>query len=494
MASSASPDEVELTTVGIDIGSATSHLLLSKVLLRRRADRLINRFTVVRRQQLYASPVTLTPYSRGEVIDQHALRTFVDAQYESAGLTAREIDTGAVVLTGTALLRRNARAVADVIAAHSGRLVAASAGHHFEAVLSAHGSGAVARSKGGRRVLNVDIGGGTTKLTLAADGQVFDTAVLAVGSRLVTWDEQRFVTQVHHTLAPLSPRPALVVGEKISQAAEAELAAAMVAQVGAFATGQRRGCQVGVPLAPRLDDWSADDVVFSGGVAEYVYSREDRNFGDLGFAIGTAMRAQSRAWQWGEQLENTAGIRATVVGAGQYSAQVSGSTIYVGTPHPLPLTGLPVVRVPVSAELSAVELAANMVAELARHADHCKGMPALALSWPYPPEYPALRRLAEGIARVSVSAPQLVVAVQQDIAHTLGRMLTEELAWQGRLVCVDGIDVDDFDFLDIGEPLQPSGVVPVVVRSLLFPDQNHVPDQHEPVDNALATNAEGGSR
>src|SRR5262245_31664146 len=159
-------DTITLTSVGIDVGTATSQIIFSRLVLRRLGRELSSRFVVAERKTLYLSPVHLTPYAQGrERIDDQALGRFVDAAYNDAGLSPQNIDTGAIILTGEAIRRDNARAIADLFAAQRGNFVCASAGHNFEALLAAHGSGAVSVSAEREcRVLNIDIGGGTTKL------------------------------------------------------------------------------------------------------------------------------------------------------------------------------------------------------------------------------------------------------------------------------------------------------------------------------------------
>ena len=102
--------------------------------------------------------------SREEITD--AVRKI--ARRAAAGeLTPDDIDTGAVILTGEALKRDNARAIADLFAEESGKFVCASAGHNMEALMAANGSGAVALSRQDHQtILNIDTGGGTIKLGL----------------------------------------------------------------------------------------------------------------------------------------------------------------------------------------------------------------------------------------------------------------------------------------------------------------------------------------
>src|ERR1700746_2617988 len=179
-------DNVELTTVGIDIGSSTSHLMFARVHLQRLSTALSSRFVVVERKILWQSPILLTPYRPDYTIDVDDLAGFIGGCYAYAGIEREKVDSGAVILTGEALKRRNARAIADLFAEESGKFVCASAGHHLEALMAAHGSGAEALSRREHCVvLNVDIGGGTSKLALIQDGEVLATAAIAVGGRLL---------------------------------------------------------------------------------------------------------------------------------------------------------------------------------------------------------------------------------------------------------------------------------------------------------------------
>src|SRR6478609_11472464 len=179
-------DNVELTTVGIDIGSSTSHLMFARVHLQRLSAALSSRFVVVGRKILWQSPILLTPYRPDYTIDVDELGGFIGGCYAYAGLKPEEVDSGAVILTGEALKRRNARAIAELFSDEAGKFVCASAGHHMECQMAAHGSGAVALSRAkGVTVLNIDVGGGTTKFALVQRGEVIATSSIATGGRLL---------------------------------------------------------------------------------------------------------------------------------------------------------------------------------------------------------------------------------------------------------------------------------------------------------------------
>src|SRR5690242_10542332 len=190
-------DNIELVSVGIDIGSAGTQVIFSRVQLRRLAEDLTSRYFVVQRDTLYQSPVALTPYISDERIDDAAVGGIIDAAYEAAGLHPDNVDAGAVILTGEALRRENAKAIAEVLADVGGEFVCATAGHHMESMLAAYGSGAAKVSHDrGLPLLNIDIGGGTTKLAVLEGGNVVHAAAIHLGGRLAVFDAHGRITRL----------------------------------------------------------------------------------------------------------------------------------------------------------------------------------------------------------------------------------------------------------------------------------------------------------
>src|SRR5581483_3480105 len=199
-------DNVELTTVGVDVGSSTSHLLFARLHLQRLSQSLSSRFAVVKREVLHRSPILLTPYRQSDgLIDVGQLEQFIREAYLQAGLLPDDVDTGAVILTGAALARANAQAVAELFAESGGKFVCASAGHNLEAILAAHGSGATTLShQRGDTILHIDVGGGTSKLSLIHDGDILQTAAVNVGGRLVAVDAEGIVNRIEPTAETLA--------------------------------------------------------------------------------------------------------------------------------------------------------------------------------------------------------------------------------------------------------------------------------------------------
>ncbi|MEA2987442.1 MAG: ethanolamine utilization protein EutA, partial [Alphaproteobacteria bacterium] len=178
--------ETHFKSVGIDVGSSTTHLTISRLVVGRRDSHFHRKPEVLERVAIYRSPVIFTPFEDGGIIDHDAILAFVQRSYREAGIAVGDINTGAVICTGEAARRQNAKAITEALAKDSGKFVCATAGHHFEAILAAHGSGSVDLSHHFDGVtINLDIGGGTTKRTVIRDGVIEDTAAINIGARLI---------------------------------------------------------------------------------------------------------------------------------------------------------------------------------------------------------------------------------------------------------------------------------------------------------------------
>ena len=475
-------DNVKLVTVGVDVGSSTSHLIFACLHLQRLSQSLSSRFAVVKREVLHRSPILLTPYRPDGLIDAVALERFVETAYEGAGLRPDEIDTGAVILTGAALERANARAVAELFASAGGRFVCASAGHNLEAILAAHGSGAVARShQRGDTLLHVDLGGGTSKLSLLRDGEVLQTAAVGVGGRLVAFDSDGRVVRIEPAARLIADRLGLrlALGEPLPPADRARLVAALVeilleAMRGPLESDLGRA----LLLTDALDLTAVEHpraLTFSGGVAEYVYGRETSVFGDFGPDLAEAIRAaEGRGLLPAPPEPLGEGIRATVIGASQFTVQLSGNTVHIPNPAVLPLRNLPVVHPRLPADTLSDETVEAAIRTAFRRLDLTEGEQpvAVALSWRGEPRYATLRALAGGLARALPRSLQagfpLVIALQEDIGRSLGGILEEEFDVRADLVSIDGLQLRELDYVDVGELIEPAHVVPVVVKSLAF--------------------------
>lgn len=476
-----SADNVELTTVGIDIGSSTSHLMFARVRLQRLSEALSSRFVVVERKILWRSPIRLTPYVAGDRIDADALGRFVRDCYGPAGLSPERIDTGAVILTGEALKKRNARAIARLFAKDAGRFVCASAGHHLEAALAAHGSGAVALSRQKQEtILNVDVGGGTTKLALCHGGRLLHSAAIAVGGRLVTFDAAGRIDRIEEPARHIARATgtSLAPGRVLEIETRHTFVRAMVDAL--FAVVRReppRGLTRELMLTPPLPATPMPDAIaFSGGVSEFLFGREAGEYGDLGRDMADAIAESLRDGGVAREVYDPGdGIRSTVIGAAQFTVQVSGNTISISEPAALPMRDLPVAfpNLDLGAAIDPNHVAGEIGKALER-LDLVDGAQpvALALRWRGDPAHPRLQALAAGICgalpKTLADRQPLILLIDGDVGMTLGRLIEDELEAPGNVISIDALQLQEFDYVDVGRTIQPTNVVPVIIKSLLF--------------------------
>ncbi|MEA2642437.1 MAG: ethanolamine utilization protein EutA [Chloroflexota bacterium] len=472
---------VELTTIGVDIGSSTSHLMFSRVYIQQMGEGVAARFVVVGREILWKSPIILTPYLDDDTIDAEVLRGFIGDAFREVRASTREIDTGSIILTGEALKRKNARAIAELFAVHAGKFVTASAGHHLEAVLAANGSGTVARSRRDHQtLLNVDIGGGTTKLALVRDGEILATSAVAVGARLLVKNAEGRLTRIDGPARQVAAQLGitLTLGAPLTPDDEARIVQAWTDVLAGLIERQPpTGLAAELMLSDPLPaDPAPEAFTFSGGVSEFIYFRETRDFGDMGLALGKALRKAlaSGVIKLPAIIDPNLGIRATAIGASLFTTQVSSNT-FVSNEDILPLRNVPVLvpTLDLAGEIDPQHVATAIHDAIVR-ADLDEGEQPIALAFRWPGELvdSRVRTLAEGIRAgipqtVERGVP-FVLLTNQTIGKALGSALKHELAVPGDLVSLDGVSVAEFDFIDLAPVIHPTEVVPIAIKSLLF--------------------------
>ncbi len=398
-----SQENVELSTIGIDIGSSTSHLLFAKVVLQRQTQGLSSRFLVISREVVWRSPILLTPFLPDGTIDAHRLGHFIHDAYHEAGFRRGDVDSGAVILTGEAIKRRNARAIDELFAHEAGKFVCATAGHKLECTLAAHGSGAVRLSKQrGTCVLHVDIGGGTTKLALVDRGVILGVAAFAVGGRLLA-EEHGAWTRVDESARlvaaelGLSTDPQSLADAETRRRIAARLAEVAVDQIlGAPADELGRALQLTEELPRPVAPTS---ITVSGGVSEYIFGHEDRDYGDIATMLAAALTEKLAQRSRLPLVDPGQRIRATVIGASQFTVQVSGKTIHLPAPEVLPVHNVPVVRVELNgAERIPVAAVTDAIRAKLEQLDlRPESRVAVAFGWTGDPEYTRLRDMAAAI-------------------------------------------------------------------------------------------------
>jgi len=470
-------ENLQLTSVGVDIGSSTSHLVFSRLELTLEGSR----YRVSKREVIAESEILLTPYVDDTRIDVDALGKFINDQYKIAKIDREHVDTGALILTGVAVRRRNARAIAELFAEEAGKFVAVSAGDGLEATMAAHGSGAVAHSaKMGGVVLNIDIGGGTSKFAVCNNGKVQEVSAIDIGARLLAFDQDGAVARIeeaarkHAGWAGFS----VAMGEKISDDNLRKMVSGMMDKLFKLLKPESVDDDIKglLRLPPLTYTGEIDCVMFSGGVSEFIYNRAKSNFGDLGPLI--ADEVHKRAASLGLLLmEPNARIRATVIGASQYTVQVSGNTIFIAPDDAVPVRNIAVVapEFPLDKDEFTKDTVRDALLAALRRLDllHGRQPVAVAFHWDGSATFARLQAfcggVAEGLKDILAKGHPLVLVNDGDIGGIIGLHCQEELKLDSAIISIDGIGLSDFDFIDVGALIPSSGAVPVVIKSLIFP-------------------------
>ena len=449
----------QLLSVGLDVGTTTTQLIVSRLQVENRASGFaVPKMEITGREILYESPVHFTPLLGENLVDGEKIRALVTREYENAGITRAQVDTGAIIITGETSRKENARAVTEALAGFAGSFVAATAGPDLESALAAKGAGAADFSeKTGKQVLHMDIGGGTSNLALIENGHIVATGCLNVGGRLLKFDPQGRVTYVSPVLDGLTD---ICLGDRFDHSRVQALAETLV-QVLEMAAGLREPThlleQLTTKEAAGVCPRPAGETVisFSGGVADCIHTvRDPLAFGDIGPVLGQAIK-KSRLCA-GEYRLGTHTIRATVIGAGCHSAQLSGSTVFCQNMD-LPVQNLPV------AVLTEAEQADH--ATIRRKLAQTEGEQAVLAMPGYPsPSYSQVSALANAIAE-GTAGRQIVVCLEQDMAKALGQRLSL-LRPDTACLCIDRLKPEAGSYLDIGCPVGPC--LPVVIKTLIL--------------------------
>ena len=435
-----------LLSVGLDVGTTSTQMVVSRLRIENKAGSFaVPEMEIREREILYKSPVHFTPLRQGDLVDAAAIQSIVDAEYTAAGISKKQVDTGAIIITGETSRKENARAVLEQLSGYAGDFVVATAGPDLESILAAKGAGAVEFSaKTGRTVLHMDIGGGTSNLALIEGGVITATTCLNVGGRLLKLDPQGRLTYVSPVLQGIFHKQ---TGEVVNREEVLELGEKLVRALEAAA-----GLRESDALTERLRTKEAATMTppkkavisFSGGVADCIETEKPwLAFGELGPELGQAIR-KSRLCAGAYRLGSET-IRATVIGAGSHSAQLSGSTVFYQNIE-FPLKNLPVVSAP--EQLTRLD-----------------GAGVLALRGMCSPSYGALAELAERILR-SFRGDTLILALEQDMAKALGQCLALRLGKDAKILCVDRVRLEPESYLDVGAPVGPA--LPVVVKTLVL--------------------------
>ena len=448
-----------LLSVGLDVGTTSTQIIVSQLSIENKASSFaVPEMEIGERKILYQSPVHFTPLLDESHVNGEKIRALVEAEYAAAGITRADVDTGAVIITGETSRKENARAVLAALSDFAGDFVVATAGPDLESVLAARGAGAVEWSEmTEKRMLHMDIGGGTSNLAWIEAGKIQATGCLNVGGRLIKFDENRRVTYVSSVISELCK---LKPGDPVTEM-DLQPVAELLTQALEMAAGLREPTELLEQLwteevgEKRAAVGGKDPVLsFSGGVADCIQRDLPwTEFGDMGPILGRTIRA-SRLCQ-GEYRLGDQAIRATVIGAGCHSAQLSGSTVFYRNVA-FPMKNLPVAKV--EDGFDSGKISETLTQQEVERV-------VLALPGIQAPAYDQVKAMASAIAEGFGSRP-VIVALEQDMAKALGHALALVLPPDREILCIDNVRMDAQSYLDVGAPV--GYALPIVVKTLIL--------------------------
>ncbi len=470
-------NEIEILSVGVDVGSSTSHLVFSNLFLKRDQRSVTRRFNIEQRDIVYEGRIIHTPLLDDNTIDIVKLTDFFKEEYKRAGIDPADIQTGAVIVTGESARKQNARQIVEALSNDAGRFVAATAGPQFESLIAAMGSGAVSRSKDDNKtILSCDIGGGTSNIAISRNGQTLSTGCISVGGRLLGVNSDGKIWRIDEPAARVMAHLGMnyQIGDPISKGDIEKIAEKFAEILFEIITGPAKSSlarqfmlTADLNFPGRIDEYS-----FSGGVAELMYGGLN-NFDDIGHILADKIKLLTPELS-APVIELPNKIRATVIGAGAYSLSISGCSGFRDDQVSFPIRNVPVIRVDVDqSKLSAEHVISQINASFQRF-DLDEGDEIIALYFkdPVRVSYPQLELFAKSIEAALTNTIKnklpVILIFETDIACSVGNVIRRETDLKTNLLALDELMLREGDWIDIGEPLVVGQVYPVTVKSLVF--------------------------
>ncbi len=475
-------DVLYLNSLGIDVGTTTSHIIFSKLKLEKVYSTRGVKYEVTEREIIYKGNIMLTPINiETQQIDYFKLVEYLKEEYNKAGINIDDIDTGAAIITGESAKKKNAEELVTALAHKAGKFVAASAGPRYESIISAMGSSATTYSKKENKVvMNIDIGGGTSNVAIVSKGEIIEAGCVNVGGRLLAFDENNRIIRIEQPIRFLEERIGINFdyGMIITDEQKREIAQILAASlyeviINNIQTSESKNLMMTGHLSFTND---VEEYSFSGGVAEYIYKKTDVYYNDLGKYLGEELikiieEKNLRLYE----PDNL--IRATVIGAGAYSLQVSGVTTHISNPEDtLPIHSIPVINPKLDGREITEDKVRDAILSSLQIFDKEEGEDIVALLFkgPIGGSYAGLTKFVKGVAsalpRSIAKEKPIILVFDHDIGNSVGNVMIRETEAKKNIISIDEIAVEEGEFIDIDKPKIGGLVVPVVVKSLVFSD------------------------
>nr|WP_204555925.1 ethanolamine ammonia-lyase reactivating factor EutA [Bacillus ectoiniformans] len=467
-------------SAGIDIGTSTTKLVISRFSLMNMAGGThVPRIEIIDKEILYRSPIFRTPLRSPTVIDIEKVEQLVLEEYEKAGVHSQQIQTGAVIITGETATKQNAEEMVHHLSDAAGEFLVATAGPDLEGIIAAKGSGAYEYAKKtGKSVANIDIGGGTANIAVYYADKLAGTCTLHIGGRLIEFEGQR-VKSISPPIQKLLKQEGwtLEIGDSKDHPT-VEKVTIWMAQMMARVLSKSTTSQDDVLILGHHPEWkdSIDTIMISGGISECMYKHEDPDYSkavydDIGMQLADALQQEVSLQEW-EWIIPEETVRATVLGAGTQTTNISGATIQVESSQ-LPQKNLPVFEVSFEnqIDIGIEKLQSSMKQAIAMYDPGREGQNFVLYFTDLPYlSFKDVQAVAKELLESRYVKPKpeqpLIIVLQSDHAKVLGQTLQAQEPNQS-ILCVDQVDVEHGDYMDIGQTLQ-SGVVPVVIKTLTF--------------------------
>ncbi|MFD2615734.1 ethanolamine ammonia-lyase reactivating factor EutA [Terrilactibacillus laevilacticus] len=477
-----------ITSLGIDLGTSTTKFIVSRLQISKVSSAFsLPSYKITKRLCTYKSQIYSTPLIDDETIDYTNIAKILEREYEEAGITLDDVHTGAVIITGETANKKNARIAVNQLAERAGDFVVATAGAELESLLAGKGSGAQDFSiqTPNQVVANIDIGGGTANTAFFLNGECIGTATLRIGGRLIRLNPAGFVKGMADSFKPWLEENGFLVKkgdqisfERIKQITD-EMAKNLIGYLAQSSNDEHTQLLYIDPMPqslPTVHTW-----MFSGGVGELMKNsermtlEEGTRYGDIGPFLATSLNQLMKRSSF-NVLSPKQTVRATVIGAGTQTTEISGSTVFIQNGN-FPIRNVPVEKVHIQNEELQSDQLDHIFSETIKKglSLHSMGLDpafALYLSGIDYCSYEKLKKIVNILENIySQYLPNqknIVIICQNDMAKALGHALSIRLNGKVNcLICIDQINIQHGDYIDIGQPL-PSSIIPIIVKTLVF--------------------------